>query len=465
MIPLLDIPEIVQHYAPYFAEVFSEEAFLQFQRYVSGLIVSENKTVEGINRLFVLDTRNQSSLNRLLTQSRFSVEQLNQARLEMLSSLPETKRKARGVLSVDDTLLTHYGQHFDHIAKLYDSAEQHYVWAHNLVNLHYSDDQTDYPVLFRLWKPADLDRIEAGLKAAGVPIRQSKLALKQANPKKWRQYLLGLWRRKQNRAEVKRLYKSKITLAEEMLRAFVAAHADEQLPVTFDNWYTQPAFCRFIDKTLGLPYVGTLASDDTVVLTWGEERLDAFAHRLKQEHEKAIKVNQGPVFRKITIYYKPETYYSYCRSHRTRGYGKQRLVINHRKADLSDKPVFYISNRLKWQARGITRIRRHRWPVEVYHEEGKAEGLAQYRDFGAIYRQIALVAVVYSLLRAAQYDRILLKKLQRQVETKLDGTVGRWRRATQAQTLWCLAVFVSTALSQGQRLEEVMLPVLRAFCY
>jgi hypothetical protein len=57
--------------------------------------------------------------------------------------------KPRGVLSLDDTLLTHYGQHFDKIAYLYDSAQGCYVWAHNLVNLHDSDDQTDYPVDFR----------------------------------------------------------------------------------------------------------------------------------------------------------------------------------------------------------------------------------------------------------------------------------------------------------------------------
>jgi hypothetical protein len=44
-------------------------------------------------------------------------------------------------------------------------------------------------------------------------------------------------------------------------------------------------------------------------------------------------------------------------------------VINHRQADLSDTPVFDIANRLKWQAAGITRIRRHRWPVEVYHSD------------------------------------------------------------------------------------------------
>ncbi|MCB0230494.1 MAG: hypothetical protein KDH90_15460 [Anaerolineae bacterium] len=63
MTPLVEFPELVKHYAPYFADLFSEEAFVEFERYISGLIVSENKTVEGINRLFVNESRNQSSLN------------------------------------------------------------------------------------------------------------------------------------------------------------------------------------------------------------------------------------------------------------------------------------------------------------------------------------------------------------------------------------------------------------------
>jgi hypothetical protein len=124
MLPLVAIPDIVQHYAPFFAPVFSPQAFHQFQRYLSGLIVSENKTVDGINRLFVLDTRHQSSLNRLLTESPFDIQALHQARLALLQSLPGTRMKPKGVLSLDDTLLSHYGQHFDKIAYLYDSAQE-----------------------------------------------------------------------------------------------------------------------------------------------------------------------------------------------------------------------------------------------------------------------------------------------------------------------------------------------------
>src|SRR5262249_46264903 len=148
-------------------------------------------------------------------------------------------------------------------------------------------------------------------------------------------------------------------------------------------------------------------------------------------------------------------------------FGKQRCVINHRKADLSDAATYFISNKLNWQAGGLTRIRRHRWPVEVYHEEGKAEGLDQYqvRDFEAISRHIALVAVTYSLLRAAQHDEALLHKLQRHVQTTLDGSAGSWRRNTQAQTLWTLATFIAFGLSHGQTLQDVMKPLLAVFAY
>jgi len=470
MIPLVEFPELVQHYAPHFARVFSPEAFVQFKRYLSGLIVSENKTVDGINRLFVIESRNQSSLNRLLTESPFSLADLNQARLGLLNRLPATRLKPHGVLSVDDTLLTHYGQHFEHIAKLYDPVNNCYVWAHNLVTLHYSDDDTDYPVGFQLWQPADLEQIERGLIAAGIALRKRKQALKTEAPDKWRNYLLGVWRRKSHQPEVAALYASKLRIAEQLLKRWVETHPElrAHVPVTFDNWYTQPAFCHYVGDTLGLAYVGTLAEGDQVVLNTGVERLDAFAARLKAEHLQALQDGQSGVFKRITIHYKGtrESYFSYCRTHRIRSFGKVRLVITYRQADLSDEPVFSIANRLHWQALGITRIRRHRWPVEVYHEEGKAEGLDQYqlRDFEAIGRHVALVATVYSLLRAAQHDPVLRDRLQRELQLELEGSVAFWRRTTQAHSLWALALFISAGLAQGQTLRQVMAPLLRAVC-
>jgi hypothetical protein len=312
MFPIVELPEIVKHYSTWFEPVFSEEALVQFQRYISGLIVSENKTIEGINRVIVHESRNQSSLNRLLTASPYSERLLNQQRLALLASLSGTAIKEKGVLSIDDTLLSHYGSNFEKIAMLWDPVERRYTWAHKLVTLHYSDEQTDYPLLFQLWEPADLERIEAGLLAAGIPLRAKKFALKESDPKKWRQYLLGVWRRKQAQPEVSALYASKLLMARRQLAEFVAEHPTLELPVTFDNWYTQPSFCRYIDQELQLPYVGTLAKDDKVNLNSGQETMAAFSDRLKEEHLEAIKAGDKPLFHKITIPYKgeKESYYS-----------------------------------------------------------------------------------------------------------------------------------------------------------
>jgi hypothetical protein len=79
-----------------------------------------------------------------------------------------------------------------------------------------------------------------------------------------RGYLLGVWQRRQkNHPEIRDLYDSKLILAQKLLQQWVATHPADKLPVTFDNWFTQPAFCRFIDQTLHLPYVGTMAESDT----------------------------------------------------------------------------------------------------------------------------------------------------------------------------------------------------------
>lgn len=465
--PIVSFPQIVERYAHFYESVFSESAFIQFKRYISGLLISENKTIDGINRLFVEEKRNQSSLNRLLTEYSWSSADLNEARLTMLNSVPRTKiKKTTGVLGLDDSLLTHYGQNFEKIALLWDHVSNRYVWAHNLVTLHYSDEQTDYPIESQLWQPADLEKLEVGLPAAGVPLKESKFALKETAPKKWRQYLLGVWRRHQGKPEVAALHQSKLLIARQMIQTWVDKHPDLKLPVTFDSWYTQPAFCRFLTDTVKLPYVGTLNASDTLLLQSEKITVGEFAQQLKKAHKIALENGASPVFRPVTIHYKgtKEQYFSYCKTHRIPKLGRQRLVINFREANLTDKPVFYICNRLRWQAKGITSVRRHRWPVEVFYEEGKAEGLDQYqlRSFEGISRHIALVTVVYSLLRAAQQDTVLRDNLQRQLKLILEGTVAFWRRTTEAENLWNLAILISSGLLAGKPLEVILAPLLQS---
>jgi hypothetical protein len=87
------------------------------------------------------------------------------------------------------------------------------------------DDDTDYPLLFRFWQPVDLPRLEQGLRAAQVPLKASKEALKGTDPRKWRGYLLGVWERRQKQhPELRERYDSKLTIAQDLLQEWVTAH-------------------------------------------------------------------------------------------------------------------------------------------------------------------------------------------------------------------------------------------------
>jgi hypothetical protein len=231
-------------------------------------------------------------------------------------------------------------------------------------------------------------------------MRPSKDGLKDREPHKWWQSVRGLWRRHQHKPEVQKLDQSQLFLAPQLLSDVGATRPYDTFPVTFDHWDTQPAFCRFLDNTLQVPSVGTLAGADLVVLQPEHQRLEAFDTPRQQEPQQALQDGTRPILHTLSIPSKggQETSYSYGNTPHLHHFGQQRLVINHRQAALSDSAAYFIGHKLPWPAGGLTRLRRHRWPVAVSHEAGKAEGLEQdqVRDCEAIARPIALVAVTYS---------------------------------------------------------------------
>jgi len=84
MMPIIEFPPIVSDYGECFTEVFTNKRQINhFNEYLTGLMVSDNVTVTGINNNFV-DAKNQSSLNRFLTQSKWDETKLNNLRLDLL---------------------------------------------------------------------------------------------------------------------------------------------------------------------------------------------------------------------------------------------------------------------------------------------------------------------------------------------------------------------------------------------
>ena len=80
-----------------------------FAEYLTGLYVAARKNVVGINTEFAEST-DQSCLNRWITEVPWDVQQLNEARLQELQQDPSSRYSARGVIALDNVLISHQGQ-------------------------------------------------------------------------------------------------------------------------------------------------------------------------------------------------------------------------------------------------------------------------------------------------------------------------------------------------------------------
>lgn len=476
MLPIVKIPEFVEHYSCFFEDLFTAWEYEQFQRYLSGLILSENKTVQGINRHFVVAVKDQSRLNRFLTASQYDWELLNQRRLDFLQTKEQTKYKSSGsimgVLGIDDTLLSHYGSYFDKISKLKDPHSGIRRYSHNLVNLYYSDDQIDYPVYQLLWEPPDIERLEQKMDELSIFLNPEKRQAKQDNPKEWKEYLIhARYRDKQFKyPQLVEVYKTKLWLARDLVDKFIQTYPKLDLPFCFDRWYTKPMLCHYISSK-NRAYVGLLESK-TKIKPKGLAQMTVldFANHLTQQHLQANTTH----FQKVGVHWRGKTthFYAYTKIHDLPAFGKVRIVISYKEPDLSDKaPYIIITNQVKWRAAGILSVYRRRWPVEVFHEEAKAEGLDKYqiRDHTAIYKHIALISLVYSLLHSARYDAGLVSKLQQQFhqsfEHSLDGSVAHWRRIVKAQSFLNLVDWLAKSDTNPNNWKMVILPFIQAITY
>ncbi len=466
---LLDFPSIVEKYASYFEKDFSKAGYLHFKKALSGFIVSENKTLDAINALFVNNRRNQSSFNRFFNTQDFDLDQINEGRLSMLQQNEHTQfkpptRQSAGVLAIDNTLLKHYGECFDKIYNLYDPTDKTYSWAHDLVTLHYSDQVCDYPVYYQLWDPPNWEAVATFLMEKGFTINEHKWKNRHNEPRKWLNYIRNRYRLgRKKHPDVKQVYQTKIHLGEGLLRKFCQTYPHLNYPIALDVGFTSAEFCQVISEELNRDYVGNLRGDQNILRPGNHYiPLSEFLTQLKEEHFNSP---QKPVFKKVGYTYrgKKKYYYVYFANHKIKHFkSKQRLVIAFSDQALTGTPYYVITNRLNWYPSGILRIRRQRWPIETYHQESKAEGLDQYqvRNFEAIQSYIAFVVVTYSMLQCASHDDVLLSSIRQRLQTKTDSTLPFLRRLMQAEALASLAEFIFVSIRKGNSLQEILQPLV-----
>lgn len=445
-VPVLDYPSCISDLPLDTSRIFSDAQLDYFKKYVTGLITSANKTVQGINRLFVFNQRNQSSFNRFFTSSQWDVNELNRSRLALLQTAAHTRMKDTGVIIIDDTHNEKYGDKFAKIAKLFDHVNGGYHLAHDLVTCHYSDAKTDYPLGFRVFEQMDIEKALSILDAAHVPYDEKKL--QTYSPGKQRSKIWRLLEKHQ----VDHPFLDRNDLTVQLLDEAFSNGFD--YPITFDTWFTAPKVVNHIENNHRY-YVGQLKSNRNVWVKNDWQHIGDWTESLIKDHENPGHNKHKKVFRKTSFYFKgvKKTYWAFTKVVKISKLGRKRVVISFKNEELSGDPKFFVCNNKGWDAGKILSIGRHRWPVEPFYEVSKGFlGLDRYelRDPIGVEKHWDMVFFAYSLIKL-QNPGCLMR-----CGDDIQTTFGDGVRAIQKEVLTAVLTYCYESGKQGKPLEQVM---------
>ena len=373
---IVDFPTVVQDALAVFSAVFdTEPARRHFAEYLTGLIVAENKTVSGINRAFALTT-DQSCLNRWLTEVQWDVKTLNDKRLAWLQQAPQTRYSVRGVIAIDNTLVTHEGKLIEDVGWFWDHADQRNVIAHDyLISNYVCPSGAHYPIEWRRFQKRTACEAGAFKDHTEWCIELIDDALKRAIPGDF----------------------------------------------TFDSYFTSAKILNHI-QSKQRAYVGDLKLNRKVVYAGREQKLQEVARQIPWEAKKPVRMGSTRYWYFSTQMRIPDLTHPV------------RIVLFWRERDDPEASKALVSNRLGWEVIRMVLVYRYRWTgTETFHRDGKQQlglGDCQVRSGEGQTRHVYLVSAAYSLLmRSLQQSRA--QDWARRTLT----TIGEACRAVQAETV------------------------------
>ena len=392
MTTVVDIPDGFEKALEVFRPHFGAPAFEHFKRYVLGLIVSENLTVEGINRIFV-DTKHPSSLNRFLTAGIWSQCDVNNDRIGMLKT--NGVLAGKGWLIIDDTLTHKTGKEIEAVGIYWDHCEKRHVLAHNLVTMEFVTvkGQT-YPLDFRLYMKKDL-------------CQQKEIP-----------------------------FKTKIDLARELVEYALGLGLEIQ-GVLFDSWYASKEFIGFLGGK-SLRWITRLKSDRNIKIRGEYVQISEFAATLPKVAFREIRIGES-------------TYQVFSKAVDLKGVGQVRILISYDNQEFSGDPVYFATDQIRWEGTRILKTYGKRSKIEAFFRDSKQNlGLEDYqlRDLWGIKRHWYLIFLAYSLLVSG------LSGITRN-RPKGSPTLGELINGATRNVFSDLVDWISLHLNRGQSTEEI----------
>lgn len=363
MLPIVGVPTTVGQAMAAYRDVFCRDAgFEHVSRYVTGLILSPNKTLQGIYDLQVWN-RDCPPSRRTMHEAVFEAGWAAEALMPRHRALVAPAHRGRGheVLCLDWTFAHHErGPHIWGVTKGWDYVEQRLARYQTVVTAVVANRARIDGVEVVVQVPKVYEEEMAYLNAT---VQASYAQMEAARTR-----LLELLHHVAHR----QAYKKRTEIALEIVQQLEQEGHFPQAHYAFDNGLLTFDLTRWIEGA-GKHWVSEVESSRHIQWYGQWRRVDEVAVELRHGHPES--------FRPITVRCRngeTKSYWAFTKVVRLKRYGRKRLVIVHEKADLSDVPRFLFPT---WNVKLICTeseqgIRRASVPPESAHRNDLVQTVA-----------------------------------------------------------------------------------------
>ena len=440
MLPICGVPTTIQRgLAPYRDLFCRDEGFAHISRYLTGLILSPNKTLQGIYDLQVWDTESPSrrAMHAAVFEAQWDAEALMPRHRAVVAQ--EHGRRGREVLSLDWTFAHHeWGPKSDGVTKSDDYGERRMTRFQTVVTAVVANRALVDGIEVRVQAPNVCEAEEEYLRATGQDCYEQ---LGQA-----RERLLELLHHLRHRREYKKRTEIVVEIVEQLEREghFPEAH------YAFDNGVLTLELAQVIEHK-GKHWVSELECSRNVRWRGQWRRIDEVGAELRHHAPQS--------FRPLQVHCRngeTKTFWAFTKTIRLRRYGRKRIVIVHEREDLTDVPRFLLSDALHWESRRIRETWSFRWTAELFHAFGKqGTGLeaAQVRTEEAVNRHLRLSCVAQSLLQRAP---VVASSVEKFAFAQGQSTVGQRCRVIAREVFHALLQVAQRLFTDGRSCAQVL---------
>jgi DDE superfamily endonuclease len=440
MLPVVGIPKTVQRQMRPYRDLFRRsEGFEYVSRYVTGLLISPNKTSQGIYAAQVWEGTKPGyrAMHEAVFEAEWKAEELLSRHRGLIA--PEHRNRGREVISLDWTLVHHErGPHIYGVTKSYDYVDRRMARFQTTVTAVIANRQLIDGSGVQIQEPGVCKEEEAYLKAT---VQASYAQMEQARTR-----LMELL----HHLEHKLAYKKRTEIVVEMVAQVEEEGQFPQADYAFDNGVLTLELTRLIESK-GKHWVSELESSRHIL--WQDEwrRIDEVETELRQHHLES--------FRKVVVRCRngeQKEYWAFSKSVRLKRYGRKRIVMVHERSDLTDNPRFLVTDALHWESGRSIETWSFRWAAEVFHEfskQGTGLEAAQVRNEEAVTRHLRLSCLAQSLL---QRTPRVVSTSEQFAFAKGEKTFGQRCHAITREVFSSLLSFAKRLFAGGYSCEQVV---------